>query len=535
MVKNKKGGSFIKQAAILAAAGLFVRFVGFLYRLPMTVLIKDEGNSIYASGFYIYQFLLILSSAGLPAAISKMVSERLARNEFTNAHEVFKVSMKFAAIAGFIAMSVMFIFAEPLSIIIRSPKSYYSILSLCPTIFIVAIMSVYRGYFQGMKTMVPTAISQIVEQLFHAFFTVFLCYIFVQKSLELGVMGATAGTGIGALFGLIVVVYAYRKEKPHVYQNIKNEQNVVLEDNKKIRKILIATTIPIILGTAVFSITNLADMLMVKWKLAASGAFTNSEIDALYGQLSGKFVTLTTLPVAISTAVATAAIPSIASSMVLNDKKTVKTKLNMTLRVAMIISIPAAVGLGVLGDQILAMLFPGVSEGGTLLKVGALSVIFLAYCQTVTGILQGISMVKVPVISAAVGAVVKIIMNYFLIGIPQINVIGAVLSTTGCYLTASILNTVFLVKRTKIIPDFIGSLLKPGIAATAMGVLCFFTYKYSFGIIKSNTICVFICIFVSMIIYLAVLIAVNGLKEEDVKMLPAGGRICHFLKKYKLL
>ena len=310
MVKNKKGGSFITQAAILAAAGLFVRFVGFLYRLPMTVLIKDEGNSIYASGFYIYQFLLILSSAGLPAAISKMVSERLARNEFTNAHEVFKVSMKFAAIAGFIAMSVMFIFAEPLSIIIRSPKSYYSILSLCPTIFIVAIMSVYRGYFQGMKTMVPTAISQIVEQLFHAFFTVFLCYIFVQKSLELGVMGATAGTGIGALFGLIVVVYAYRKEKPHIYQNIKNEQNVVLEDNKKIRKILIATAIPIILGTAVFSITNLADMLMVKWKLAASGAFTNSEIDALYGQLSGKFVTLTTLPVAISTAVATAAIPS---------------------------------------------------------------------------------------------------------------------------------------------------------------------------------------------------------------------------------
>ena len=165
----KKGSSsFIKQAAILASAGIIVRIIGFLYRWPLTNMIGDKGNAIYSAGYYIYTFLLILSSAGLPAAISKMVSERIAMKEYRNAHRVFKVSLFVSGIIGFLFMVILYVFAKPISEFVGSPESYWCIVSLSPTLFIVAIMSVYRGYFQGMNTMVQTSISQIVEQIFNA-------------------------------------------------------------------------------------------------------------------------------------------------------------------------------------------------------------------------------------------------------------------------------------------------------------------------------------------------------------------------------
>ena len=169
---KKKGGGFVKQAAILAAASLLVRFLGFIYRWPLTNMIGDEGNAIYAGGYYIYTFLLILSSAGLPAAISKLVSERIALKQYRNAHRVFQAALVISTCFGTFFAIVMGLGAHRLADMIDIADSYYSLLTLCPTLVIVAIMSVFRGYFQGMRTMVPTAISQIVEQVFNAFFSV---------------------------------------------------------------------------------------------------------------------------------------------------------------------------------------------------------------------------------------------------------------------------------------------------------------------------------------------------------------------------
>lgn len=527
---------FIKQAAILAIASLLVRLLGFLYRLPLTNMLGDEGNGIYSAGFYLYNFFLVMSSAGLPAAISKIVSEKVALEEYRNVKKTFKISLILSSTVGLIFSIVMFVSARFFCNIIGSPDSYYTILTLSPTVFIVSVMSVFRGYFQGLGTTVPTALSQVIEQIFNAIFSIYLAYLLVGISLPLGAAGGTMGTGIGALAGLIYILMVFLNRKRYINRKLsKKTHKYRVESNREIAIKIIKTAAPIIAGTAIFSMTNLIDMQMVNSRLTASKAFTDSQVTALYGQLTGKYVTLTTLPVSISTALATAVLPSIASSMIQGDIKTVRKKIDVSLRLTMIISIPAAIGMGVLADEILLLLFPNYSDGGLLLKWGALSIIFLALCQIITGILQGIGKVATPAKNAFIGSIIKIPINYFLISIPSINVIGAIISTTVCYLVASLLNFITLRKVTKIRPDYNGIFFKPAIASIVMGVFCYFSYKFIFYFSKSNAISTLVSIFIAIIVYLVSLAVIGGFKREDLSLLPMGRRLISILDRYRLI
>ena len=527
---------FIKQAAILAIASLLVRLLGFLYRLPLTNMLGDGGNGIYSAGFYLYNFFLVMSSAGLPAAISKIVSEKVALEEYRNVKKTFKISLILSSTVGLIFSIVMFVSARFFCNIIGSPDSYYTILTLSPTVFIVSVMSVFRGYFQGLGTTVPTALSQVIEQIFNAIFSIYLAYLLVGISLPLGAAGGTMGTGIGALAGLIYILMVFLNRKRYINRKLsKKTHKYRVESNREIAIKIIKTAAPIIAGTAIFSMTNLIDMQMVNSRLTASKAFTDSQVTALYGQLTGKYVTLTTLPVSISTALATAVLPSIASSMIQRDIKTVRKKIDVSLRLTMIISIPAAIGMGVLADEILLLLFPNYSDGGLLLKWGALSIIFLALCQIITGILQGIGKVATPAKNAFIGSIIKIPINYFLISIPSINVIGAIISTTVCYLVASLLNFITLRKVTKIRPDYNGIFFKPAIASIVMGVFCYFSYKFIFYFSKSNAMSTLISIFIAIIVYLVSLAVIGGFKREDLSLLPMGRKLISILERYRLI
>ena len=533
--KDKKRGSFVAQATVLAAASLIVRFIGFLYRMPLTDLIGDAGNAVYSVGYYIYTFLLILSSAGLPAAIARLVSTRLARGEVRNAHKVFRVSMAVAGISGAVGMCILYFFAEPIANAVDSPNSVYCIKTLAPTLLIVGFMSVYRGYLQGMNIMVPTAVSQIFEQVLNAVFSVFLAWVLVKQSVPLGAAGGTAGTGIGAFAGLVVIMLYYRRYRKKIFKDMKLESNLkAQETNREVFTALISTAVPIIAGTAIFSMTNLIDMKMVMSGLMSSGAFTLNEAEKLYGQLSGKYVTLTTLPVSISSAFATAAIPNIAASMELGDMKKVNSKINLALKLAMVIAIPAAFGIGILGDNILAMLFPSYPEGGALLKAGAVSIAFLSLCQIVTGVLQGVGKIYIPVIGACIGAVVKIILNALLISNPKINVVGAVISTDACYLAASVFNLIMLTKITKVRPQYGQIIVKPVLCAIVMGFGCVGSYRV-FDIVFGNTISTLLSICVGIVIYFISMLLIHGITERDFGSIPMGGKMVRVLKRFRLL
>ncbi len=538
--KKNTGASFVKQAAILAIAGLLVRVLGFLYRLPLTNMIGDRGNGIYSAGYYIYNFFLIMSSAGLPVAISKMISEKLAAEEYTNAKKIFKVSMLTAGGLSLLCAVIMAVGTSILRVYCQTNnvtdslwyRSTWCLYTLSPTIFIVGIMAVFRGYFQGFNTTVPTALSQLIEQVFNAIFSVYMAWLLVGMGVEFGAAGGTMGTGIGALAGLAVLCLFYFKSRHarNAYFK-KDKKNYRIEGGREIAVNLAKIAIPIILGTAIFSMTNFVDMAMVNSRLSAAG-FGAEQIESLYGQLTGKYVTLSTLPVSISTAIATAVIPSIAASVVKKEHNLVQSKVDTALRVTMIISIPAAAGMGALGPQILTMLFPNHNDGGGLIRIGALSIIFLALSQISTGVLQGIGKVKTPALNALIGAVTKVPVNYFLIAIPFINVKGAVISTTVCYIICSLLNFKALVKATHVKPDYTGMLIKPCISAAAMCAGILIIYHILFAFVFGNTISTLLAIMFGIIVYFFVMALIKGFTRDDLSLVPMGGKIIRLLEKY---
>ncbi len=539
--QTKNQNSFVKQAAILAAASILVRFLGFVYRVPLTNMIGDEGNAIYSAGYYIYTFLLILSSAGLPAAISKLVAERVALKEYHNAHRVFLCALWIAGSLGLFCSLLLFFFSEQIASFANTPEASAAILTLSPTLFIVAIMSVFRGYFQGMHMMVPTAISQIIEQIFNAVFSVYMAYVFLQigvpegqKNIPMGAAGGTMGTGIGAFVGLCTIGIFYVWIRPSFKKNIDKCFGLQDESYIDVAKILMMTAVPIIAGTAVFSITNLIDMNMVTKLLEKSG-YSHTAALELYGQLSGKYVTLTTLPISISTVLATAVIPSIAASMKLKNIPVVHHKIRLTFRISMILSFPSAVGIGILGDPILRMLFPLSPEGGSLLVVGSISILFLALCQTATGILQGIGHLKIPVIAAVCGAITKMILNYILIPLEMFNILGAVWSTTGCYLVASLINVTMLSRITGVRIDLVGTFVKPLLGSVFMGALTLALYKMLFASIGNITICTLTAILFAMIVYGVTMLCIGGITKEDILSMPKGKKIASVLTKIRLI
>lgn len=531
-----KTGRFIKQAMILAIASILVRLLGFLYRLPLTDMLGDEGNGIYSAGYYLYNFFLVMSSAGLPSAISKIVSEKIALCEYKNAHKVFEFSFILASIVGGAFSIIMFLSARAFCDIINSPDSYYTILTLSPTVLIVSIMSVFRGYFQGLGTMIPTALSQVVEQIFNAIFSIYLAYLLVQISLPLGASGGTAGTGIGAFAGLLCILIIFFKKRKSINRKFDNDvHKYKIETNKEIILKIVKTAIPIIAGTAIFSMTNLIDMQMVTSRLKASNVFSNSEIMALYGQLTGKYVTLTTLPVSISTAFATAVLPSIASSIVQKKYKIVREKITLSIRLIMIISIPASVGIGVLADEILLLLFPNHSDGGNLLRWGAISIIFLALYQILTGVLQGINRMRIPAQNALIGSLIKIPINFIFIAIPSINVLGAVISTTICYIVASMLNLKALNISLKFKLNYKEVLIKPIFSAFIMGICCSLLYDIFYTILKNNSISTILSIIISMCVYFITLCIIGGIHKDDISLMPMSSKIIPIMQKFKLI
>ncbi len=541
MSTNNRAANIAKQGAILAFAGIFARFLGFLYRIPLTDMLGDQGNAIYASGYYVYTFFLIVSSAGLPAAISKLVSERIALGRYREAHSIFRISMLFAVVTGFVSMLILFFGAETLETFGSIAGSRYVIITLAPTVFIVSIMSVFRGYFQGMKSTMPTAISQVTEQIVNGIFSVVMCFVllnatftadFVGGSLAGGAAGGTIGTGLGAIVGLITLWYIYNKQRKEIYRNVRYDRRRP-KDAGYLLKELVSTSVPIILGAAVFSLTNFIDMGMISNRLMVSGAFTADEANALYGQLAGKYLVLISLPISISTSLATASIPEIAEAIAHRNNYEANQKINYAVKLTMIVSIPAAVGLSVLANQILWCLFPNQKEGGMLLIVGGISVIFLSLTQIMGGMLQGISKYYIPVFAAICGAFVKIVLNYFLVAIPSINVVGAVIGTIACYMIASIIDCYYVQKTMKINFDMSGIFGKPLLSALIMGVCVFLSYQLFFqtlGLIispyLSNAIAMAISVMIGVVAYFVSLYKINGIGVDEIESLPYGRRIC---------
>ena len=511
-----------------------MRFIGFMYRPPLTGLIGDIGNTFYTAAYAIYTFALIISSAALPAAISKLISERIALGRYRDAHELFKNALGIAVVIGAAAVLFMAIGANWLTQLrfFNYPEAAYAVRALAPTIFVVAILTVFRGYFQGMNTMVPTAVSQVIEQIFNAIFSIWLAHIFFRASrVEHAAAGAAAGTGIGAVAGLIVVLGLYLLIAKHLRERATQNLQVMAPSHIEKRgaqiKAILYTALPIIIGMGIYSISTIIDIGMAKDRIMYSGFFTEEQVDIMVGQFTGKFILLTALPVSLSVALSQAIIPEISSAKAVMDRGAIKHKINTAMRISMTLSIPAAVGLAVLADPILVLLMPSHPEGGQLLRFGSISIVFLALVQVSSGALQGIGKVRLPVIAAFCGVLIKIPINWYLLSIQQINIFGVIISTIVCYIVAAAINLYFLYKYTGVLPDYIGAFLKPAFAAAGMGFACFAAY-HMIGLIVPDRVATVLTMFIGLPAYVALLWLVGGIAKQDVDAAPLPG----FVRKW---
>ncbi|MCR4432296.1 MAG: polysaccharide biosynthesis protein [Tepidanaerobacteraceae bacterium] len=528
---TEKKNSFLKGALILTVAGFVVKLLGAVYRIPLALMIKDEGMGLYQMAYPIYVTLLSISTAGLPTAISKMVAEDVAIGRYKNAYRIFRVAVAVLASVGIILTLGLIAGAEILSTrILGNPKAIYPIISIAPAIFFVSIMSSFRGFFQGLQDMTPSAVSQVAEQLGRVVAVFVLATWLLPRGVEYAAAGAAFGPVVGALSGLGILLVVYVNRKNEILANMHKDASKTLENPLRIIYRLFAFAIPITLGGLIIPVMNLADAAIVNRRLQFAG-FTVKRATELYGQLTGMAAPLINLPAIVTIALSASLVPAISEAMALKNMSLAALRAETGIRISIIFGLPAAAGMFVLATPISVLLYRN-PDAGIPLAVLSWGVIFLSLNQTTTGILQGVGKTLIPVRNLMIGAFAKVAINYALTGIAFINIKGAALGTVAGYMISSLLNFGAVIRHTGLVMDINHMIIRPVMATILMGIAVFFTHGELVNLGIGRNMATLAAVACGAAIYVIFLIIIGGLRRDDLEMLPGGRRIIAVLNKF---
>ena len=429
--------SFLQGAVILSVAGVVSKILGALYRIPLARLIGDEGMGLYQMAYPIYTTILALATAGVPVAISVLVSRNKTKGFNGDSQKLFRVSLIVLLTAGIVLTFLVMQSAHFIAnYVLKQPLAYYPILAVAPAIIFAGLMSVFRGYFQGHQSMMPTAVSQVFEQLFRVAAVLVLAVILFPRGLEYAAAGATFGAVIGGIAGLIILVgyYLWFQKKAG------REQNLLYSgaSSAELAKEMVRLAVPVAFGAVVLPLVQMLDAIIVPGRLMAIG-YSASGATALYGQLSGMAAVLISLPTIFTISIATSLVPAVSESLARGEKKALNERLNSAFRAGMIIALPCAAGLFILATQISDLLY-AAPEAGIPLEPLAFSCIALAAFQLSSAGLQGMGRPEIAMKNLLITGILKVIFNYTLTGIPVLNVRGAAIGTVVAFLIGSFLN-----------------------------------------------------------------------------------------------
>lgn len=534
--KPKKEG-FMQGVITLMFSQVLIKILGLVYTLYLTNRqgFGDKGNGICASGYQIYALLLTISSIGVPSAISKLVSERVAVGDNKGAHRIFKIAFATFAVIGLVGSLLLFFGAYVIANQwLQIPDAEMTLVALSPAIFFVTVASVMRGYFNGRQKISVGAKSQTLEQVFKTLLTIIVVEVVAilsNVSTEWMAAGANLATTLATFLGFSYLFLYYRSERKEVATEIKNTVNYKYERVSTIIKRILLVSIPITLTAIMSSINKNVDSFTVVRNLRAF--MPEDQATALYGILGGKVDTLTSLPLAINVAFATALVPAISAAKAKGDNKTITEKTSFSLLISMLIGLPCTVGMFIFAQPILNLLFPNANDGALILQISALTIIFTILDQTINGALQGFGKLMIPTISLATGVLVKFIFNITLIKIPSIGVYGAAWGSVACHLVAFCIAFTMLRKYIKLNLTFSKFVLKPVISTAIMGICSYFTYLALKGIIVER-LATIIAIMVAVVIYSLAIVALKVFTKDEFKMMPAGDKIVKFLEKIKI-
>jgi stage V sporulation protein B len=519
---NKQSTS--KGFAILSAATFMVKLLSLLYVPFLNNIIGAEGYGIYSSAYNIFVYVYILTNAGIPVAISKMISELIAVGNYKDAVRTFKIARFLLVILGLVMSLLLLVFAGPLTNIIHIENSKLAIMALAPTILISSVLSAYRGYFQGRGNMTPTAVSQVLEQIANTIFSLVFAAYFIRYGLAQGAAGGTIGTSIGALVAVIYMINSYKKNKIFRVPKGYNKLNIKRLTTQKIIKRLLSYAVPMTICLGIQQAGLLVDVWLVISRMIDSG-MSKSQATILWGVLT-KYMALINVPIAIITALAITILPSISSLMALRDKKAVKGKVNYAFRLCFLVAVPSSVGLAVLAKPIVELLHYD-SDVTRLLIYGSGVIILMAVVSIQTSILQGLGKLYLVTVYAVFGLIGKIIVNYFVVAIPSFNVLGAVMASGVSFAILLILNNITMNKVLRIRINLFKHAIKPIMASGIMAIvvkLIYTNFNFIFSFIKegffANVMAILISMAFAILTYFFILVLIGGITKEDLEGLP---------------
>ena len=548
VAKQKKNNSFLMQGMILAVAGIITRIIGIVYRIPVANILGTEGQGFYATAFSIYNIALLLTSYSLPLAVSKLISARVSKGERKNAMRIFKGALWFAFIVGSAVACIVFFFSDFIAKTIMSmAPSAYALRVLAPGLLIVAVMGVLRGFFQGMGTMMPTAISQILEQIVNAVVSIIGASYLLEmgkKAAEkanndsvayaYGAAGGTLGTVCGALFGLLFLLFVMKIYSPTIKKQLKRDHSKKRESYREIYMILLMTIAPVILSTAIYNISETIDIGMFGSIMAAQGHSLKERSDLL-GRFSSHYNVLINIPLAVANALGASLIPSLTAAVAFGNKKQIHSKIAMAIRFSMMIAIPSFVGFLVLANPILALLFNGnIDISANMLRLGAITVVFYCMSTVTNAILQGLNKMTIPVKHGAISLGIHLVGLLIMLVIFKMGIYAVVASNIIFSLSMCILNARSLKHDAGYRQEVKNTFLIPSIASIVMGGAAFVIY-FLCNLVISQNVAVIIALIVAVLIYAVSLLKLGGLSSEEILALPKGSTLLSLFRKLHLV
>lgn len=525
---SDRSSSIVKQASILALAGILVRVIGVLYRSPLTAMIQDEGNGYYSTAYNIYALVLLISSYSIPTAISKLISEKIALHQYKNIKRILKCILIYVcAIAGGAAI-ILFIIAPYIVDVNAVP----ALRVLCPTVFLSGLLGVFRGYFQAHKVTLYTSISQIIEQIFNAIVALVAAYIFIQpyvgvnatKVGSFGAAGSALGTGTGVLVGLIYMVFMYIRKKNTFEEeiHINDQSDEYIDTYQEIFRMIIHIITPIILATCVYNLVTTVSMYIFYFTQSFHG-IDKVAYYSYYGIFSTKYITLQNVPVALASAMSTAAIPSISSAWAIGNKKEAKEHISSGISVTMLILIPAAVGMTILAYPIMGILFPQKATlvlSTQLLMFGTPAIVLFGLSTLTNGILQAIGEVNVPLKNASTALIVYAIVLTVILLLTPAGVYALVFGNCLYPLLVCYLNQKALKEKTGYKQEIKRTYLIPIIASIVMGIVVAIVYFGLFSLTRRVLFPLVISIIIGVVVYFVIVIYIYWDHPEELYSIP---------------
>jgi len=504
-------------------------------RIFLSRLLGGEGIGLYQMAYPIYLLALSISSAGIPVAISIIVAEKIALGDFRGANRVFRISLAVLAVTGVVFTFVLYFGAGWLieSHFVRDPRAYWAIAALAPAIFFVTVLSSYRGYFQGLQMMTPTAISQIIEQFFRVVTMIAFAYLLLPRGLEFAAAGASFGAGPGAAAGLLVLIYFYWRQRPSFQEKMNNQPPLKQEGSVRIISRIVRLALPVSLANIMLPVVSNIDLFIVPARLEVAG-HTVEQATELFGYLTGMAVPLVNLATILTASLAASLVPAVSEAFTLRNHHQVYQRTATAMRISNLITIPSFVGMWLLARPISQMLY-GTPNADTSIAILSLGIFLLGIHQVSTGVLQGLGYTAIPVINMAASAVVKIGMSWVLTAIPELGIKGAAWATNVDFGVAALLNMYFVHRYVGFAFD-VKDTCRTAVAAAIMGGVVLLTYDAVMTKTLHNTISTLVAVVLGGGVYGIAQLLLGGVRERDFEQVPrVGAQLVRILRYLGLL